>query len=358
VDALITAYMLPETEQILDNRALRALSRLRTGSDRLAFPDERILEAMDREVAAVSSYDAAARVAAALPASRVSTLLRESLEEAVTDRRESVFRWLGLLYSQRGMYRSFLAIESGEDRPRANALEWLESTIGHARFSMLRPLLFPAGAAADTPPEVVDGLRPLWDDEDVWLARLALVASHEADPNGTAEALKGYTPDDPGLREALARLAGPVDRTHGSGDEQMDLIEKVFLLQSVDLLSGARSQQLALLASIARDLDADPDRVLLSRDEPTDAMYVVIDGEVALTGVGGQAITVSAGQAFGTWALIDREASLIEARTLTACRLLKIQRSDFRDLLVDNPELGLDLLEGLAARLRALAAAV
>ena len=354
VEALVAAYLWPETEQILDDRALRALARLRR-IEGLTFPRERIFQAIDREVEAARLYLDAAAAAAGLDESPVAELLRRSLEEAAADRRESVFRWLGLVFQQNGMYRSFLAIESGEDRPRANALEWLESTIGHTRFTALQPVLFPE-FAAESAHGAVAALRPLWDDEDVWLARLALRACREADEDGTLEELGGYTPDDPDLHTVVSVLMRSADHDGGTGDREMDLIEKVFLLQNVDLLSGARSQQLALLASIARELDADADRVLLSRDEPTDALYVVIDGEVTLEGIGAQRVAVSAGQAFGTWALIDREPSLVEARTRTPCRLLKIRRADFRDLLVDNPELGLDLLEGLAARLRALAA--
>ena len=83
-------------------------------------------------------------------------------------------------------------------------------------------------------------------------------------------------------------------------------------------------------------------------------MYVVISGDVSLVGLGGQPLSLGEGAAFGTWALIDRDPSLLEARAETDCRLLRIGRSDFHDLLVDYPELGLDLLEGLAKRLRSL----
>ena len=134
----------------------------------------------------------------------------------------------------------------------------------------------------------------------------------------------------------------------------MDLIEKVFLLQNVDLLRGARSAQLALLGSIAQVVDADGGKLLIRRGEPTDALYVVIRGEVELQGVGEQTLRVTDGSPFGTWALIDEDPSLVEARTVRPTKLLRIQRRDFYDLLSDHPELGLDLLQGLARRVRTL----
>jgi AAA family ATP:ADP antiporter len=359
VEALIQSYMLPETEQTLDDRVLAALTKLRAGGG-LEFPRESVLVGVQREVEAAVRYGTAAAAVSELEVTRISGMASDALQEATRERREAVFRWLGLLYPQSGMSRSYLAVDSGEDRPRANALEWLESTVGHSLFETVRPALEASPeTGVERPPWAV--LRELWDDEDALLARLALWTCSEADPAATAGDLDGFRPGDPGLQRTVDRLRQRPDPQAGSptGAEghDMDLIEKVFLLQNVDLLQGVRSQQLALLASIAHVVDADADRALLSKDEPTDAMYVVISGDVALVGVGGQTIDLTEGAAFGTWALIDRDPSLLEARTVTDCRLLKIGRSDFHDLLVDYPELGLDLLQGLAKRLRSLATA-
>jgi len=358
VEALVDSYSRPETEQVLDNRILTALSRVRTRHPEVRFPTERIRSVIDREVEATRRYTTARRVAEAFASSRPASLLVRTLREAETERRESLFRWLGLLYPPAGMYRSYLAIEEGEDRTSANALEWLESTIGHGLFTRVSPALLTRAPAGPPPAGREAVLRELWDDEDVWLARCALWTSLDADNPGVLSALEDYDPIDPGLRRTVARLRAGGDgarpATPDDGSEAMDLIEKVFLLQNVDLLSGVQSQQLALLASIAREVDVEPERVLIRKGEPTDALYVVIGGEVELAGVGDQSVRVSDGAPFGTWALIDREPSLVDARTTRPTRLLRIARADFRDLLVDHPELGLDLLEGLARRVRTL----
>ena len=135
----------------------------------------------------------------------------------------------------------------------------------------------------------------------------------------------------------------------------MELIEKVFLLQQVDLLRGVTAQQLALLASIAEEVAADASEVVLRRGEPTDAMHVVVEGSVELRGAGEQTIMAQHGTAFGTWALIDEAPSLVDARITEPGRLLRITHDDFDDLLADHPELSLGLLRGLARRVRALA---
>ena len=174
-----------------------------------------------------------------------------------------------------------------------------------------------------------------------------------------AEALAGFTPAEPALARVALRLARRMEtpgRERNERDEgEMELIEKVFRLQTVDLLSGVKSRQLALLASIAREVEVRRDTIFIRRGEPTDALYLVINGEVSLEGEGNGSISLTDGEAFGTWALIDENPSLVEARAVAPTRVLRIMREDFRDLLIDHPELGLDLLRGLASRVRGLA---
>ena len=359
IDALITSYLLPETEQALDDQALVSLHRLRARHDHLTFPAGRVLEAVEREVQASRRYARAATALEGLPASMPGTLLLRALDEARRDRRASVFRWLGLVYPEQPMRRSYLALETGQPRRRANALEWIETTVGHRTFSDLRPVL-----AEEAPQQPSRGagevLRELWDDEDAWIARCALWTSFETDRGAMGEAFPGFTPAEPALAmvaRRLARRAETPEQDPGDerDEEEMELIEKVFRLQSVDLLSGVESRQLALLASIAREVEVRPDAIFIRRGEPTDALYLVIHGEVSLEGAGEGSISITDGEAFGTWALIDEHPSLVEARAVESTRVLRITREDFRDLLIDHPELGLDLLGGLASRVRGLA---
>ena len=329
VDALITSYLLPETEQALDDQALVSLHHLRTSHDHLTFPEDRVFEAVAREVRAASRYAAAAAALGEVAPSTPLNLLRLALEDARRDRRSSAFRWLGLVYPERSMRRSYLALDSHDARRRANALEWVESTVGHARFAGLEPVLSLNAPAAAPGRNAREMLRELWEDEDDWIATCA--------------------------RGVSARIDGGA--VEGAEGEEMELIEKVFRLQNVDLLSGVKSRQLALLGSIAREVEAREGAVFIRRGEPTDALYLVIRGEVVLEGVGQGAVSRTDGQAFGTWALIDEHPSLVEARATQPTRVLRITREDFRDLLIDHPELGLDLLRGLASRVRGLAVA-
>jgi CRP/FNR family transcriptional regulator len=124
----------------------------------------------------------------------------------------------------------------------------------------------------------------------------------------------------------------------------------------VDLLEGARSSHIGLLAGIADEVEADPGDELVTAGEPNDALYVVVRGSAELSGVGDQKLMASEGAAFGTWSLIDSAPSVVGARAIEHTRLLRITRSDFQELLSDHPELAMGIMQALARRLRSLVA--
>jgi ATP:ADP antiporter, AAA family len=332
VDGLLQLVLAPETDQLLDFRTLKALGKLRARDDGLVFDPALVLEVADREAAAARRYAAAAAALAGAqrsgagdpaPPSRAIPLLATALAEGWVQRREGLFRCLGMMHPAHEVYRTWLALYSGVRTRRANALEWLEHTLGYETYhryaDVIEPLTPPIGPAAPVDPAAAD----LANDGDSWIAALARVADGQHSTPETSEA--------------------------------MELIEKIFLLQKVDLLRGAPGAHLALLASIAEEVEVPSGEVLIVAGEPTTAMYILTSGEVTLQGVG-EHIQLGPEQAFGTWALIDQDPSPIQAMASEPTRLLRITRLDLHDLLADHSELAVALLQGLARRMRNLVA--
>jgi ATP/ADP translocase len=316
VDVMLRLVLAAETDQLLDHRTIRALSKLRARNPELSFDRAQV------DLVTGAACDAAARYASVRPGvravdaasdSRIATALVRALDEAWTERREDVFRCLGMIHPSAGVHRAHDALVRGGAMERANAREWLEHTIGPAQFRRLSAVLEPGGAAVKpiTPTVLVADAEP-------WVALLARALTHPAETD-------------------------------------MELIEKVFLLQQVDLLQGARGAHIALLASIAEEVDIPADSVVLAAGAVPDAMYVVTRGSVQLHGVGHD-LVAGPEHAFGTWALIDDQPTQVEARTLEPSRLLRVTRDDFHDLLADHPELAIGILRGLARRMRRLVA--
>ena len=320
VDALLRHVLAPETDQLLDYRSIKALSKLRARNPDLVFERALVLEVAAREADAANRYASAGTLLEVRSnGSRAPALLLQSaLQEAWRERREGVFRCLGMLYPPHEVHRAYVAVSTGPRARRANALEWLEQRLGRETFRRLAAVFEPASA---TPPAVVHDLELLHDDGDPWVGHLA--------------------------RACHASVPEP--------DPAMELIEKVLLLQRVDLLQGARGAHVALLASIAEEVHVERGAVLIDKGEPPSALYVVTHGAVTLDGAGDH-LRAGPEQAFGTWALIDESPSPLEARAEEPSTLLRITRTDFQDLLADHPELAVGLLQGLARRMRSLVA--
>lgn len=360
VDALLHSLIAPETDQLLDFRSLKALNKLRARNPGLVFDPDRVLELVDREVDAARRYTGAAAALCRLGEGGAPLfLLRRALTEAWEERREATLRSLGLLFAPEGMHRCHLALASGSPAQRASALEWLEETVGRPCFVRLQPALHPGGDRRVPAGDPREALRSLWSDGDSWVAQCALAAGAELRLGGAKDALRRLrdspNPDHARLGERLlARMDAHAGEDAVTRGDPMDLIEKAFLLQRIDLLQGARSSHLALLASIAEEVEVASGVTLLRQGEPTDAMYVVIRGAVELRGVG-ERLLAAAGTSFGTWSVVDPGASVLEARTVEPTRLLRITREEFLDLLADNPELAVGMMQGLARRVRVLA---
>jgi ATP:ADP antiporter, AAA family len=312
VDAMLRLVLAPETDQLLDFRTLKALGKLRAGHPQLVFDPALVWAVAERESDHAARYAAVQRGLSPAPGDATAALLATALTEGIRERREGVFRCIGLLHAPEAVLRAYHAVSAGTTAQRANALEWVETAIGAPRLKRLAAALEPAAVHTILP------VASLAEDGDAWIRHLA--------------------------RACTTPL-----------ENDMELIEKVFLLQQVDLLNGARGAHIALLASIAEEVDVPAGAVLVPAGEPPSAMYVVTAGAVELRGVGDRYVVGPEG-AFGTWALIDEHASLLEARACEATRLLRVRRSDFHDLLADHSELALGLLQGLARRMRSLVA--
>ena len=375
VDALLSSYAAPETDQLLDYRTLKALNKLRSageGGEDLHFDETTIRSTLDRELAAARRYARAAETLAARADGPASRLLHRAVREAWEQRRESAFRCLGLLLPPDVVYRCYLAVVRGERRIRASAIEWLEGTVGRELFGRLAPVLRdppsggdgPAGGAgpgSDAPPAALRRvLRELGQDKDRWLTRCALWAGAETGIEDLSLLTEGNRgdPADRELRRLARRLEGrdapPATENPQPEEGTMNLVQKVFLLQHVDLLRGARSEHLALVASVAELVHAEEGARLLRRGEPPDAMFVVVDGAVDLRRDGDPLKVATDGSPFGTWALVDEEPSVVDATATEPTTLLRISRRDFHHVLADNPELALGLLQGLSRRVREL----
>ena len=134
------------------------------------------------------------------------------------------------------------------------------------------------------------------------------------------------------------------------------VIEKVMLLQEVDIFAEVPTEQLAVLATIADEVPLLAGDGLYREGEPADALYLVLDGGVRLHRGDDTISEVGPGEAFGTWALFDDEPRLVSADVEADATLLRVDRDDFVDLMADHVQIAQGVIKAVARRLRGLAA--
>lgn len=135
---------------------------------------------------------------------------------------------------------------------------------------------------------------------------------------------------------------------------ELNIVEKVLTLESVELFRNLKPEQLARIAGVASEISLGPDKEVYDPQKPPSALFIVIEGAVELSR-GGDVLTLARqNEVLGAWALFDDEPLAIRARTLEDTRLMRISRDDFYDVLADNPEITQALFSTLMKRFRKL----
>ncbi len=134
----------------------------------------------------------------------------------------------------------------------------------------------------------------------------------------------------------------------------LTVVEKVILLQDVDIFSEVPTQQLAYLAAILAEETRAEDEAIYRSQGYADSMYLVIEGKVLLHRGDLEITTVGPGESFGTWALFDDEPRVSAATALEPSHLLRLSKEDFIDLLADNVGITQGVLKALVNRVRGL----
>lgn len=81
-------------------------------------------------------------------------------------------------------------------------------------------------------------------------------------------------------------------------------------------------------------------------------MFIVESGNVDIVRKGVTVATLEAGDFFGEMAILEDQPRFATAQAKTACRLLKIERASFADLLRQNVEIAVRIMRKLVARQR------
>ena len=134
----------------------------------------------------------------------------------------------------------------------------------------------------------------------------------------------------------------------------LTVVEKVILLQNVEIFEDIPTEQLSYLAAIAEEASVSKDQEVFRFGEVSDALYIVLEGQVRLHRDDEEITVAGSNDSFGTWALFDERPRVATATALADGRFLRIYRQDFLDLLSDHSQVTEGVLKMIVGRLRGL----
>jgi CRP/FNR family transcriptional regulator, cyclic AMP receptor protein len=128
---------------------------------------------------------------------------------------------------------------------------------------------------------------------------------------------------------------------------------KLELLGNVRLFSTCNKRELARIASLVDEVEAQKGKVLVRQGDPGQECFVIADGKAKATIPGRRSVILGPGSFFGEMSLLDQGPRTATVTAETDMRLLVLGSREFSSLINDVPVVAVRIMRGLAERLRA-----
>jgi hypothetical protein len=234
---------------------------------------------------------------------------------------------------------------------RANGLEALDISLRGSQKKRLLALFESALVSAEPKTEDAPAGNATW-------AEMALAPDPEVAFWGQVWQLRSaegaYIPPvllkDPipaGMLAVLAAVTYPQ-----TGAEAMELAEKIDALRASETFAALSESELRVLAQCTREVNYPADTVIFEEGQVGNALYIILAGDVELASLEQRKSlqALNPGSVFGEYALFTTEPYTLTAVTISATRLLILERETFLELIQYYPNLSLSLLQNLARR--------
>lgn len=131
--------------------------------------------------------------------------------------------------------------------------------------------------------------------------------------------------------------------------------EKAAALARVPLFEGIEDESMARLAEVAGEVEFPAGQFIVRQGQVGSGLYVVLKGSVRILRGSTEIARLGPGEFLGELAVIDQEPRMASAEAVEDTRLLAVASWDLLQLLESDSALALNLIRGLARRLRAAA---
>jgi CRP-like cAMP-binding protein len=120
------------------------------------------------------------------------------------------------------------------------------------------------------------------------------------------------------------------------------------------MFSGCTRRELAIIGRAAKQVSHRAGTVIAREGERGIGLFLILDGECAVSIGGREKGRLHEGDFFGEIALLDGGPRTATVTAVTDVRLLGVTEWVFRGLIAEHPSIALKTLESVAGRLRAV----
>ncbi len=362
MDDLVSALERPEiaTDGLLRFKVLSAIEKLNRDHPSLTFasdPVERVTRTEGRDFfkRLVSHYNLFTR--GALPNDSILARVLDEKTQRSTDR---MYRLLGLLYPWKDIAATRWAIEHGDSRARAGALEYLDNLLPNDLRRYVLPLLedlpleekVARGNALlrDRVRDVEETLLGLIHDEGQVVAAAAIfvVGVHKLwNLRDDVEYVRTHRDvSDRYVCETaswtLAAHAAAVRRQPDRWVGELPVAAAVDRMRRLPLFTGVGVDDLFRLTETGRQIRHEPGTTLFREGMSPEQLHVLLEGEVAVSSRRRDSQRATSPAALGFDEALDSCLMMDTIHATKAAVTFSLSRDDLKTLLADN----VDLLQG------------
>ena len=129
---------------------------------------------------------------------------------------------------------------------------------------------------------------------------------------------------------------------------------KVAMLGSIQLFARCGGKELEQMAMLMDEADVPAGRVLMRQGQHGDEMFIIGSGRVSIERDGKVLRERGAGDTVGEMALLSEGPRTATVTAVEPTHLFVLGHRQFHSLMEDHPSVRLQILEGLAERIRIL----
>ena len=128
--------------------------------------------------------------------------------------------------------------------------------------------------------------------------------------------------------------------------------DKTKLLENITVFSETQPEILGKLARAMSEVEVRKGAMIVRKGEAGDAMFIIAGGSVRIHDGNHVLARMQEGDFFGEYSLIDDETRSASVTAEEPCTLLKLDKNDFSDIAIHNPEILRAVLRALIRRMR------